>query len=112
MLATLRRFWWFRVLSWTIVNAARATWWLVGQLAQLVINAAGSFFGWTAKGSIMAVLAKFAAVILLAGFLAVQAGFYDLANGLIISSMIPVMLIGLWMIVRAPFAPAKKKKKK
>jgi len=85
---------------------------MVGQLARLIINAAGSFFGWTAKGSIMAVLAKFAAVILLAGFLAVQAGFYDLANGLIMLSAAPIMFIGLWMIVRAPFAPAKKKKKK
>ncbi len=111
MLATLRRLWWFRTLEWTIINIGRALWWLVGQLAQLVLNAASSFFGWTVRGSVMGVLAKVAAVILFAGLLAVWAGLHDLANGLIILSAAPIMLIGLWMMVRAPFQPAKKKKR-
>ncbi|OGC87721.1 hypothetical protein A2949_00455 [Candidatus Adlerbacteria bacterium RIFCSPLOWO2_01_FULL_54_21b] len=112
MLATLRRIPWFRVLTWILGTTWNVLVWAVEQIAHLVHSAAGSFFGVVVKGSVTAVLIKVAAVLLLLGFAAVALKLEQFGAELMMLAMLPIMLLGLWVIIKSVFAPAKKKKKK
>ncbi len=107
MLATLRQ-----VGSWLLRAGGRAILWSIERLAQLILNATGSFFGQVFKGTIMSILVKITAALLFFGFVAVALGFEGVGGVFIALSLAPMMLIGLWMGPRAMLASANKKKKK
>ena len=108
-----RQHWAAQLVLWPVYVVARLAAWIIEWFTRFIQTTVGSYLNWTVSGSFNAVLAKVAALLLVLGMIAAAAGAPDVAAPLVTLAAAPIILMGLAIMVKAPFSrPAKKKKKK
>lgn len=100
---------WARLICWPLYGLLRVLVWCVEGLGSIALHATTGTASYVGRGSVIAVLAKVAGLLLLVGLLAHELGFDQLSTSLILFSAAPIMLIGLWYMASSVLSPRKKK---